>query len=72
MSWADFVAGKVSLNMDNIANLPAPLLKVVIVALGLMALFLAIKVASFMLKIVLVLIGLALSGSAVWWLFYKQ
>jgi hypothetical protein len=61
------------MNLENIlANVPAPLLKVVIIALGLLALFLAIKVASFMLKIVFVLFGLALSGSAVWWLFYRQ
>jgi hypothetical protein len=52
--------------------LPAPLLKVVIIALGLLALFLAVKVAGFMLKMVFVLIGLALSGSAVWWLFFRQ
>jgi hypothetical protein len=57
---------------DNFANLPAPLLKVVIIAVGLLALFLAIKVASFMLKMMFVLIGLALSGSAVWWLFFRQ
>jgi hypothetical protein len=60
-------------NLENIlANLPAPLLKVVVIALGLLALFLALKVAGFMLKIVFVLIGLALSGSAVWWLFFRQ
>ena len=61
------------MNLENIsANLPAPLLKVVVIALGLLALFLALKVAGFMLKIVFVLIGLALSGSAVWWLFFRQ
>lgn len=61
------------MNLENIlANLPAPLLKVVIIALGLLALFLAIKVASFMLRIVFVLFGLALSGSVVWWLFFRQ
>jgi hypothetical protein len=60
-------------NFENIlASLPAPLLKVVVIALGLLALFLAIKVAGFMLKMVFVLIGLALSGSAVWWLFFRQ
>jgi hypothetical protein len=58
--------------MDNIVNLPAPLLKVVIIALGLLALFLAVKVASFILKMVFVLVGLALSCSAVWWLFFRQ
>ena len=61
------------MNLQNIlANLPAPLLKVVVIALGLLALFLALKVVGFMLKMVFVLIGLALSGSAVWWLFFRQ
>jgi hypothetical protein len=58
--------------MDNIVNLPAPLLRDVTIALGLLALFLAVKVASFILKMVFVLIGLALSCSAVWWLFFRQ
>jgi hypothetical protein len=55
----------------NPASFPPHLLKVVLVVLGLLALFLAIKFAHFILKTVFVLVGLALLGGAVWLIFFN-
>ena len=44
----------------------------VIGVVGIIALFLAFKVAKFILKVFLVLAGLAAVGGAVWWFFLRH
>ena len=40
-------------------------------AVGILALFLAFKVARFLLRLLLILIALAAIGGAVWWFFLR-
>lgn len=42
-----------------------------LIVFGLLSVFIAFKIAHFVLKVVLHLIGLALLGSAVWWFFFR-
>jgi len=53
--------------MDRHGHLPQILLMV----FGLLSIYLAFKIAHFILKMVLHLIGLALLGGAVWWFFFR-
>ena len=45
---------------------------VLIIIFGVLAIYIAFKIAHFVLKVVLHLIGLALLGMAVWWWFFRQ
>jgi hypothetical protein len=53
--------------MHNNEHIPAILL----IVFGLLSTFIAFKIAHFVLKVVLHLIGLALLGGAVWWFFFR-
>ena len=44
----------------------------IIAVVGILALILAIKVAHFIGRLILILIGLAAIGGAVWWFFLRQ
>ena len=44
---------------------------VLIIVFGVLAILIAFKIAHFVLKVVLHLIGLALLGVAVWWCFFR-
>ena len=61
--------------MDMIEQLKAGLLShssmAVIAVVGILALILAIKVAHFIIRLVLGLIALAAIGAAVWWFFLR-
>lgn len=48
-------------------NLPAPIVQLVVVAVGCLLLYVAVKVGYVVLKIVLGLAALALLGGAIWW-----
>jgi hypothetical protein len=52
-------------------GLPPAAVKAIIIVLGVLALYLALKIAHFVLKILFTLIGLALLGIAVWWVFFE-
>ena len=58
--------------MDIFEQLKGSNLMVVIVVVGVVALFLAIKIGHFILRLVFGLIGLAVIAGAVWWLFLKH
>jgi len=60
-------AEKDCLNMDINSHITP----VLIIVLGLLSIYIAFKVAHFVLKAVLHLIGLALLGVAVWWVFFR-
>ena len=60
-------AKKDCLNMDINSHITP----VLIIVFGLLAIYIAFKVAHFVLKVVLHLIGLALLGGAVWWYFFR-
>ena len=53
--------------MNSTGHIPAILL----ILFGLLSIYLAYKIAHFLLKVVLHLIGLALLGGAVWWFFFR-
>jgi len=55
-------------DMDNNGHL-APILLIVF---GLLSIYIGFKIAHFILKTVLHLIGLTLLGSAVWWFFFRK
>jgi hypothetical protein len=61
--------------MDTIQKmtqgLPPAAVKAIIIVLGVLALYLAVKIAHFVLKILFTLVGLALLGVAVWWVLSK-
>lgn len=57
--------------MDILEQLKGSNLMVVIVVVGVLALFLALKIAHVIFKMVFGLIGLAAIGGAVWWFFLK-
>jgi hypothetical protein len=61
--------------MDMIEQLKAGILShssmAVIAVLGIVALILAIKVAHFLIRLLLVLIALAAIGGALWWFFIR-
>jgi hypothetical protein len=44
----------------------------VIAVVGILALFLAIKIAHIIIRVMFVLLGLAAIGCAVWWFFLRQ
>ena len=44
----------------------------VIAVVGILALILAIKIAHLICRVILVLLGLAAIGGAVWWFFLRQ
>jgi hypothetical protein len=58
--------------MDIFEQLKGSNLMVVIAVVGVVALFLAIKIGHFILRLVFGLIGLAVIAGAVWWLFLKH
>lgn len=58
--------------MDIFEQLKGSNLIVVIVVVGVVALFLAIKIAHVIFRMVFALIGLAAIGGAVWWFFLKH
>jgi hypothetical protein len=60
-------AKKDCLNMDINSHITP----VLIIVFGLLAIYIAFKVAHFVLKAVLHLIGLALLSVAVWWYFFR-
>jgi hypothetical protein len=49
------------------ANMSSPAVQVAVVVVGCLVLFVAFKIGFVILKIVLVLAGLALLGGATWW-----
>jgi uncharacterized membrane protein YGL010W len=49
------------------ASLPAPVVQVVVVAVGCLLLYVAVKIGYVILKVVLGLAALALLGGAIWW-----
>jgi hypothetical protein len=49
------------------ANMSSPAVQVAVVVAGCLALYVAFKLGFVILKIVLVLVGLALLGGASWW-----
>jgi hypothetical protein len=61
--------------MDMIDQLKASLLShssmAVIAVVGILALILAIKIAHFIIRLILGLIALAAIGAAVWWFFLR-
>ena len=61
--------------MDMIEQLKAGLLShssmAVIAVVGILALILAIKIAHFIIRLILGLIALAAIGAAVWWFFLR-
>jgi hypothetical protein len=62
-------------SMDMIEQIKAGLLShgsmAVIAVVGILALFLAIKIAHIIIRVLLVLVGLAAIGAAVWWFFLR-
>jgi hypothetical protein len=58
--------------MDIFEHLKGSTLMVVIAGVGVLALFLAIKITRAILKLVFGLIGLVVIGSAVWWFFLQH
>jgi hypothetical protein len=58
--------------MDIVEQLKGNNLTLVIVGVGVVALFLAIKIGHFILRLVFGLIGLAAIAGAVWWFFLKH
>jgi len=63
-------------NMDIIQQLKAGIFShgsmAVIAVVGIVALILAIKVAHFLIRLVLALIAVAAIGGAIWWFFIRQ
>ncbi len=53
--------------MDSNGHIP----QILLIVFGLLSVFIAFKIAHFVLKVVLHLIGLALLGGAVWWFFFR-
>jgi hypothetical protein len=53
-------------------NLSSPAAKVVLVIVGCVALYLAIKIGHFLLRILFGLVGLALIGLVIWWFLHRQ
>jgi hypothetical protein len=60
-----------NIQMPDTSHLPPVVVKAIVVVLGVLALYLAIKIAHFLLKILFTLIGLALLGFLVWWEFFR-
>ena len=58
--------------MDFLEQLKGNHLMLVIAAAGVVALFLAIKIGHFILRLVFGLVGLAAIVGAVWWFFLKH
>lgn len=58
--------------MDMFEHLKGGNLMIVIAVVGVLALFLAIKITRAILRLVFGLIGLAAIGGAVWWFFLKH
>jgi hypothetical protein len=54
-------------DMDSNSHIP----QIFLICLGLLSIFIAFKIARFILKVVLHLIGLALLGGVVWWFFVR-
>jgi len=54
-----------------IQSLPPVVVKGGIVVLGVLAIYLAIKIAHFVFKILFTLLGLGLIGFLVWWEFFR-
>jgi hypothetical protein len=52
-------------------HLPPAAVKGIAIVLGVLAIYLAIKIAHFVLKTLFILIGLALLAVAAWWLLSK-
>jgi hypothetical protein len=46
------------------------LTQILLIVFGVLAIYIAFKIAHFVLKVVLHIIGLVLLGSAVWWFFF--
>jgi hypothetical protein len=53
--------------MDISRHLP----QILLLVFGVLAIYVAYKIAHFVLKVVLHLLGLVLLGSAVWWIFFR-
>jgi hypothetical protein len=60
-----------NIQMPDTSHLPPVVTKVVIVVFGVLAIYLALKIAHFVFKIVFTLIGLALVGGLVWCEFFR-
>jgi hypothetical protein len=54
------------------SNLSSPAAKVVFIVAGCIALYLAIKIGHFLLRILFGLAGLVLIGLVIWWVFNRQ
>jgi hypothetical protein len=46
--------------------------QILLIVFGVLSIYIAFKIAHFVLKVVLHLIGLALLGGAVWWFFFRK
>jgi hypothetical protein len=57
--------------LDQITQ-SSPVAKVVVTIAGLLVLYVAFKVGSFILKILLGLVGIALVVGAIWWFFVRH
>jgi hypothetical protein len=53
-------------------TLPAPVAKVIVVLVALLALYLAVKIGHFLLKILFSMVGLLLLAGLVWWFWFKH
>ena len=60
-----------NIQMPDTSHLPPVVVKGIIVVLGVLALYLAIKIAHFVFKIGFTLLGLVLVGGLVWWEFFR-
>jgi len=65
---AKIIHSSQSFIMNSIGHIPQTLLIVV----ALLSIYIAYKIAHFVLKVVLLLVGLGLLGVAVWWFFFKH